>query len=60
MTLGTAAILLVFATGGIIGICLQSRKALRSVLLVLLSLFALALIVYIALTLLFVTAASRK
>lgn len=60
MTLGTAVVLLVLAIGGMIGVCLQNRKAPRKALLVLLSLFALALIVYIALTLLFVAAASRK
>ena len=60
MTLGIAVVLLVLAIGGMIGVCLQSRKTPRKALLVLLSLFALALIVYIALTLLFVAAASRK
>ena len=60
MTLGIAVVLLVLAIGGMIGVCLQSRKTPRKGLLVLLSLFALALIVYIALTLLFVDAASRK
>ena len=62
MTLGTAVILLLLAIAGLIAccICLRGRKALRRVLAVLLSLISLALIGYIALTLLLVSAVSGQ
>lgn len=62
MTLGTAAVLLVLAIAGMIAChsCLKEKKALRRVLVVLLALISLALIGYIALTLLFVSAVSGQ
>ena len=62
MTLGTAVILLLLAIAGLIvcHICQKGKKALHRVLVVLLSLISLALIVYIALTLLFVAAVSGQ
>ena len=62
MTLGTAAVLLALAIAGLIAchICLKGKKALHRVLVVLLSLISLALIAYIALTLLFVAAVSGQ
>lgn len=61
MTLGTAVLLLVLAVAGIVLAfrCLRKKPALRIVCLVLLSLIALLLLVYIGLTLLFVYAASQ-
>ena len=62
MTLGTAAILLLLAIDGIIAVCIliRSKKILRRGLVLLLSLASLALIGYIALTLLFVSAVSGQ
>lgn len=62
MTLGTAAILLLLAIDGIIAVCIliRSKKILRRGLLLLLSLASLALIGYIVLTLLFVSAVSGQ
>ena len=61
MTLGTAAVLLVLAIAGMIAChSLKGKKALRRVLVVLLALISLALIGYIALTLLFVSAVSGQ
>lgn len=62
MTLGAAAILLLLAIDGMIAVCvlIRSKKALRRGLLLLLSLASLALIGYIVLTLLFVSAVSGQ
>ncbi len=62
MTLGAAAILLLLAINGMIAVCIliRSKKVLRRCLLLLLSLASLALIGYIALTLLFVSAVSGQ
>lgn len=62
MTLGAAAILLLLAIDGIIAACIfiRSKKILRRGLVLLLSLASLALIGYIALTLLFVSAVSGQ
>lgn len=62
MTLGTAAILLLLAIDGMIAVCvlMRSKKVLRRGLLLLLSLASLALIGYIVLTLLFVSAVSGQ
>lgn len=62
MTLGAAAILLLLAIDGIIAVCIliRSKKVLRRGLLLLLSLVSLALIGYIVLTLLFVSAVSGQ
>lgn len=62
MTLGAAAILLLLAIDGMIAVCIliRSKKVLRRGLLLLLSLASLALIGYIVLTLLFVSAVSGQ
>lgn len=62
MTLGAAAILLLLAIDGMIAVCIliRSKKVLRRGLLLLLSLVSLALIGYIALTLLLVSAVSGQ
>lgn len=62
MTLETAVLLLLCAAAGIAacGILLQEKKTLRTVLIALLSLLALALAAYIALTLLFVDAVQSQ
>lgn len=62
MRLGTAAILLlsVFAGMAAAGVLLRRQRTARTVLLVLLSLLALALVVYIGLTLFFVDAVGRR
>ena len=62
MTLGAAAILLLLAIDGMIAVCIliRSKKVLRRGLLLLLSLTSLALIGYIVLTLLFVSAVSGQ
>lgn len=62
MTLETAVLLLLCAAAGIAacGILLQGEKTLRTVLIALLSLLALALAAYIALTLLFVDAVQSQ
>lgn len=62
MTLGTAILLLLCAAAGIAACCifLREKKALRTALIVLLSLLALALAAYIGLTLLFVDAVQSQ
>ena len=62
MTLETAVLLLLCAAAGIAacGILLQGEKTLRTVLIALLSLLALALAAYIGLTLLFVDAVQSQ
>lgn len=62
MTLGAAALLLLLAIDGMIAVCIliRSKKVLRRGLLLLLSLASLALIGYIVLTLLFVSAVSGQ
>lgn len=62
MTLGAAALLLLLAIDGMIAVCvlMRSKKVLRRGLLLLLSLASLALIGYIVLTLLFVSAVSGQ
>ena len=62
MTLGAAALLLLLALDGMIAVCvlMRSKKVLRRGLLLLLSLASLALIGYIVLTLLFVSAVSGQ
>ena len=62
MTLGAAALLLLLAIDGMIAVCIliRSKKVLRMGLLLLLSLASLALIGYIVLTLLFVSAVSGQ
>lgn len=62
MTLEAAAILLLLAIDGMIAVCIliRSKKVLRRGLLLLLSLASLALIGYIVLTLLFVSAVSGQ
>ncbi len=62
MTLGVAALLLLLAIDGMIAVCIliRSKKVLRRGLLLLLSLASLALIGYIVLTLLFVSAVSGQ
>lgn len=62
MTLGTAIILLVLALTGIVLVyrCLRKKPKLRILCLVLLSLIALALAVYIGLTALFLDAARNQ
>lgn len=62
MKLWIAAVLLILAIVGIIlsVCCLRQKKALRTVLIVLLGLIALALAVYIGLTILFVSAVENQ
>ena len=62
MTLGAAAVLLLLTIDGMLAVCIliRSKKALRRGLLLLLALASLALISYIALTLLFVSAVSGQ
>ena len=62
MTLETAVLLLLCAAAGIAacGILLRGKKTLRTVLIALLSLLALALAAYIGLTLLFVDAVQSQ
>lgn len=62
MTLGTAVILLLCAAAGIAAACigLRRKKTLRAILIVLLSLLALALAAYIGLTALFVDAVQNQ
>ena len=62
MTLGIAVFLLLLTVAGIIAACvgLRRKPALRRILIVLLTLLALALLGYIGLTLLFVDAVSHQ
>lgn len=62
MTLGTAVILLLCTAAGIAAVCigLRRKKTLRTILIVLLSLLALALAAYIGLTALFVDAVQNQ
>lgn len=62
MTFGTAALLLLLAVAGIIisCLCLRQKKALRAVCITVCALAALALTVYICLTVLFVDAVQSQ
>lgn len=62
MTLGMAALLLLLALGGIAAcrVCLRQKRTLRRACTAALSVLALALLVYIGLTLLLVNAAQNQ